>query len=425
MKKALAVLLGIMMCLPMSYAAEEKITLGFNSSVMLGTVLDVLSAKGNRKFITDAQLSRKEVIINLKNVTIDEALDALLDIYDLYYVKQPSTDIYIIKSKAEGTVTTVSQTFFLNYASAKDLVAVLTPKLTRGGTMSADERTNCLIVNDMSDNIDKIGALLKMVDIPTMQVLLEAKIVDVKTDTAMKWGIDISNLYRMGTFVQNPLEFERRKILSGLGQNYDLLPAAITPDGTYQQTFTPGLSASAKFKFNIIQDGYNVDALIEAMKMNGGANVLSNPKLLVLNNEEATIHIVDEVPYEEKTQTEDGKTMVSTQFKEIGIKLRVKPQINRDGTIVLNVTPEQSFRTGESLGNVPIINTSKVATTFMLKNRETAVIGGLIRVTESKTQYKVPLLGDIPYIGYLFQKYSKETGRTELTIFITANIVEQ
>ena len=112
-------------------------------------------------------------------------------------------------------------------------------------------------------------------------------------------------------------------------------------------------------------------------------------------------------------------------FKEAGIKLKVKPQINRDGSIVLSISPEQSYRTGETIGseNTPVINTSKSTTTLMLRSGETAAIGGLIRETEDSTINKVPLLGDIPILGYLFKSETKNKSRYELTIFITAKIV--
>ncbi|MFA7074063.1 MAG: type II and III secretion system protein, partial [Endomicrobiaceae bacterium] len=125
------------------------------------------------------------------------------------------------------------------------------------------------------------------------------------------------------------------------------------------------------------------------------------------------------------TSSSTGDISGTTAFKQVGIKLKVKPQINRDGSIVLTVSPEQSYRTGETIGtdNTPVINTSKTSTTLMLRSGETAAIGGLIRESEDSTINKIPLLGDIPIIGYLFKGHSKNKGRYELTIFITAKIV--
>ena len=125
------------------------------------------------------------------------------------------------------------------------------------------------------------------------------------------------------------------------------------------------------------------------------------------------------------TSTSTGDISGTTSFKQVGIKLKVRPQINRDGSIILKIAPEQSYRTGESMGpdNIPVIKTSKSETTLMLKSGETAAIGGLIREDEDETINKIPLLGDIPILGYLFKSKSKNKARYELTIFITAKII--
>ena len=387
--------------------ADDTISLNFED-VALGTVLTIMSRKTGRKFITDNQLAQKKIFIDISNVTADEALTALLNMYNLYYVRQGETNIYVIKSKTEGELTTVSKIFYCNYATAQELSGVIAPKLSKGGNISADVRTNSLIVTDMADNIDQIGTLITVLDTPTPQVLLEARIVDVKLDSFLKIGVDIYNLYKTGEYYQNPLNAAAAKI----------------PEKNFTSSLSHGLGSGGKFTGGVISRDYNIEGLIEALRSETDAKVLSNPKLLVLNNREANIDIVDEIPYQERTQSTEGQEMVSTSFKQVGVKMQVKPQINRDQSIILTVSPEQSFRTGESISNTPIINTSRTHTTFMLRNGETAVIGGLIRETDSKTELKVPLLGDIPILGYLFTKYDRTKARSELTIFITANIVD-
>ncbi len=403
----------------LSTAQEKLITLSFKE-VPLGAALDIFSRKTGRKFITDTRLANKKIVLDLKEVTPEEALNALLDTYDLYYVRQKDTDIYTIKSKTEGRIVTVSKVFSLNYADAVDLVKVINIKLSRGGKVTADERTNSLIVSDMADNIEKIGRLIKELDSPTPQVLLEARIVEMKVNSSLKWGVDVSNIYNTKEFWSDPLSEERYLKLDEERNKESIQPKG----GAFSQAFSHGLPASGKFSVAIIHKDYSIQGFIEAMKESADARILSNPKLLVLSNKEATINIVDEIPYQEMTQSEEGNPVVSTEFKEVGIKLKVKPQVNKDDTIILSITPEQSFRTGESLGGVPIIKTSKADTTLMLRDGETAIIGGLIRETESQTEYKVPILGDIPILGFLFKKLDKTKERTELTIFITANIIK-
>jgi type IV pilus assembly protein PilQ len=406
---------------------EEKklISLEFPET-SLSTVLDILSIKTGRKFITDTELAQKRIILHLKDVTADEALNALLDTYNLYYVRQNETSsIYVIKKKSdkgdEVVQATTSQIFFLNYATAKSLEDTLKKKLTKNGVMSSDERTNSLIVSDTGDNIYKIASLIKALDIPTLQVLLEAKIVDVKIDSELRIGADINNLNPTGKYWTNPLDvYYQQNIDAG----FKIPQASIKPEFSYMQTFAPGLSSgSGKMSFSVLSNGYNIDGIIEAMKKDNNAHLLTNPRLLVMNNNEATIDIVDQVPYQERTVNSAGTT-ISTVFKDVGIKLKVKPQINRDGSIVLSVAPENSFLNGQTADNIPIINTSKSNTTFIMRDGETAVIGGLIRESETQTEFKVPLLGDIPILGYLFKNRSTIKNRSELSIFITARITQ-
>jgi type IV pilus secretin PilQ/predicted competence protein len=352
----------------------------------------------------------------LKDVTAEEALNALLDTYDLYYVKQGDANIYVIKSKDDKNHITVSRVIFCNYAKSGDLEKILETRLSTGGKIVSDVRTNSIIITDLADSIDKMEGLIRSLDIPTQQVMLEAKIVDVNISKGLSIGTQINQLYRTGTGNTNPL--------TG------------SPNFFYKNSNSDGESGSflslnksfGQVGVSILQGDWNIDAVIEAGIENKTAKILTNPKLLVLNNQEASIDIVEEVPYLESktTSSSTGDVTGTMAFKQVGIKLRVKPQINRDGSIVLQVSPEQSFRTGEMVGGTdgtPVVNTSKTTTTLMLRSGETAAIGGLIRETEDGTERKVPLLGDIPLLGYLFKGVEQNKTRYELTIFITAKIV--
>jgi type IV pilus assembly protein PilQ len=373
---------------------KKLISLDFPET-SLSTVLGVLSIKTGYKFITDSELAKKRIVLNLKDVTTEEALTALMDTYNLYYIRQQDTNIYVVKSKSEGTLATVSKVFFLNYPSAKDMADVLKLNLSKGGSISADERTNSLIVTDMAENVEKIGAMLKTLDIPTLQVMLEAKIVTVDLSSELQTGVDFTKLSRYGTLSQ---------------------------DVSYSQYFAPNAVASGRLSLSVLSNGYDIQGVIEALKTDKKAKILANPRLLVMNGKEATIDIVKELPYEERTITASGIT-ITVNYKEVGIKMKVKPQINREGSIVLTVEPEQSIQSG-SFDNIPIVDKSTSHTTFILENGETAVIGGLVRETDQVNEIKIPLLGDIPIIGYLFKNHDSTKERTELTFFITAKIVQ-
>ncbi len=380
---------------------EPLISVDFQNT-SLYTVLNVLSMKTGMKLVSDTSLYKKEIMLSLKDVTPKEALGVLMDTYDLYYVQQGDSDIYVIKSKADPSHITVSKVLYCNYATASEVSAVLSTRLSKGGKIAVDNRTNSLIITDLADNIYRAEELLKSLDVPTLQVLLESKIIEINLDNNRYIGTKWSNI-------------SKDKMLSGTSklnfsnQDYDLS----------NRFLSAGIS--------ILENGWSLTGDFAAGIENRDAKVLSNPKILVLNNQEASIDIVKEIPYMESQTTSAGgeATTATTSFKEAGIKLRVKPQVNRDGSIILNVSPEQSYQTGNGYNNTPIINTSKTTTTLMLRSGETASIGGLIREDETKTTYKVPLLGDVPILGYLFKNEAKTKTRTELTIFITAKIVNQ
>ena len=407
-KKFFALLLGVLLLSSnFAYSVDNRlastnlISIDFQGTTLY-TVLNVLSMKTGMRLITDTTLYNKKIMLSLQDVTPEEALNALLDTYDLYYVKQGDANIYVIKSKADGSHITVSRVIFCNYAKAADLEKVLSTRLSKGGKIVSDERTNSLIITDLADSLDKMEGLIRTLDVPTQQVLLEAKIVDIKLSN----GFSVGNYFSATRNSGNP------------GINY--FPYAGDKFRGFGMT-----NSFSGIGISLLEGDWTFNDVFEAGVMDKNAKVLSNPKLLVLNNKEATIDIIEEVPYQESstTSTSTGDISSTTSFKEVGIKLKVKPQINRDGSIVLEVAPEQSYRTGEAINNTPVINTSKSTTVLMLKSGETAAIGGLIREDEDETINKVPLLGDIPLLGYLFKARSKNKGRYELTIFITAKIV--
>lgn len=436
MKKFLALMISVVMFSQAAFAAIESrglISVDFQGTTLY-TVLNILSMKTGRKFVTDADLLNKKIVLSLKDVTPDEALNALLDTYDLYYVKQGDTNIYVIKSKSDVSPITVSKVIFCNYAKSADLEKVLAARLSKGGKIVSDERTNSVIITDLADSIDKMENLIRSLDVPTPQVLIESKIVDVNLNNNFQIGTQIDKIFRM------PKAFQYIKAGTekwGVDSNgyawvdpWSVLAGENPPKGKNSSEYTQMLSVPptvgvGRFGVALLSGDWNILGSMFAGIEDKNAKILTNPKLIVLNNQEAAIDIIEEVPYQSDrtTATTTGSVTATTSFKQVGLKLKVKPQINRDGTIVLQVEPEQSFRTGETIEGTPVINTSKAKTIMMLRSGETAVIGGLIRETETKTENKIPLLGDIPLLGYLFKNVVKNKARHELTIFISAKII--
>lgn len=398
-------------------APKKTISVDFRD-MPLSTVLDVMSLKTGMKLITDDELARKRVVFSLRDVSPEEALTALLDTYNLYYVRQPNTSIYVIKSKSDNSnikPTLVSKIIYLNYSKAEEIATVLKSNLTLNGQMSVDARSNSIVVTDIADSVDKIEATVRGLDSPTLQAVLEMRIVDSAITDEISWGVDISQLYKTGSYYPFPDPLLVHPVPSAS----DVRIPSVNYGQTYRQQ-----DAGNALAFSLQQEGYTLKGAISAEKGLSDSKVLSNPRLMVINNKEAKIDIIDEYPYVSEVTVVGGALVRTISFKEAGIRLHVLPQINRDGSIVLTVSPEQSFRSALAADNQPIISTTKASTVLMLRNGETAVIGGLIREIDLVNEVKVPFLGDIPILGYLFKKFDKSKERRELTIFITAKIVD-
>jgi type II secretory pathway component GspD/PulD (secretin) len=170
-----------------------------------------------------------------------------------------------------------------------------------------------------------------------------------------------------------------------------------------------------------------VDARLRAEKENIDAKLLANPRILVLDNEEATFDIVTEHPYVERTITA-GSTTETVKFKNVGVKLVVTPHVAGDNMLRLNIAPEFSVlvtRVQVASSNVPVVDTRKVNTIALVRDGQAVVLGGLRKKETSKQVNKVPILGDIPVLGHLFRFEGESTAMTELVIFITPHIIRE
>ncbi|MFH0855793.1 MAG: hypothetical protein V1869_04730 [Candidatus Omnitrophota bacterium] len=254
-----------------------------------------------------------------------------------------------------------------------------------------------LVVTDYPASIEKLKALLKDVDQPPRQVLIEAKIVDMTSK-------DLKNL--------------------GVTWTADWSPSASSKVVKMTQTLA-GTSSSlsgGQFKLDsLVLNGLTATATIDALIQDQKAHLLASPSIAVLNNREARIIIGEKVPYKEKTQTTTGTTE-TTKYIDVGTTLRVTPSINADGYITLAIHPEVSS-VSALLDAGPRITTREADTTVRVKEGETIVICGLIKQEDSSTRSRIPILGYIPGIEYLFSSRSSDKSQTELAVFITPKIL--
>jgi general secretion pathway protein D len=202
--------------------------------------------------------------------------------------------------------------------------------------------------------------------------------------------------------------------------------------GAFSGTVNKAPNSKGLLRFGVLTPNVNIDALIRAEQENVSAKLLANPRIMVLDNEEARIKIIEEIPYQQLTQTSGGGSIGTTQFKEVGVELTVTPHLTRDDMIRLHLVPTFSVRLSDvvvvgATGTTPqpVIATREADTWVLIKSGETIVIGGLRKQDITQQKNKIPLLGDIPIIGNLFKFEGESTVNSELVVFITPHVVEQ
>ncbi|MFH2139031.1 MAG: secretin N-terminal domain-containing protein [Candidatus Omnitrophota bacterium] len=291
----------------------------------------------------------------------------------------------------------ITKIYSLNYADANELkekLVELIPK--QSGEVFVDERTNGIVVRAVAETIEKVDMLMKSWDMRSAQVLIEAKILEVSFDNTKGVGVT--------------WEYQSDTVKDSVGVSASL-PVSVSGGGIFK---VGTLSA----------DEYAVT--IQALESSTNTNILSNPRIVVLDNTEANILVGSAEPYlvtyidkESNTQTEE------TKFIDVGVKLNVTPKISKDDFITLKIHPEvSSARRVAEVNNALAVDTTQADTTVVIKDGETIVMGGLIKDTTSKIRTKVPILGDIPLIGLLFRSYVDTKVKKEIVVFITPHILK-
>ncbi len=295
-----------------------------------------------------------------------------------------------------------TQVFELQYGKAEDVKAevdkVLTPKL---GAVSLDKRTNTLVVTDLPPKVQEIRQVIHAFDRKTREVIIEAKIIEVRLDDEFQMGVDWEALF------------------SNLK---DLTLKTTLP-------ITPPLASSAKLIIgSLAKDKFT--ATIEFLQTVGRVNILSTPQIAVVENEEATILVGTREAFVTSVVTQTANAATTAEdltFIDVGIQLKVTPSINRDGFVTMKIKPEVSSVTRTlttALGNeVPIVETSTAETTVMVRDGTTIVIAGLMKDETIENEKKIPILGDIPILGFAFRSKQEKVTKTELIFFLTPSII--
>jgi len=281
-------------------------------------------------------------------------------------------------------------------------VAMLSPR----GSATVDARTNVLIIRDTAQVLAEVRELLRRLDVPVRQVLIEARIVNVATDV----GRDIGVRWAAGRGLNPAGEGAE----SPAGPGYDGRRTALSVD-----LGIPGRDAS-RLAIGFARNSDLIELELSALESTGQGEVIARPRITTQDKVTATIQSGVRIPYQAQAGgTAGGST---TEFVDALLSLQVTPQITPDGRIIMQLNLHQDSVAAGS-GGVPAINTNSLSTQVLVANADTIVLGGVFRDETTVMESRTPLLADIPYLGRLFKRSSSAQRRTELLIFITPRIV--
>jgi len=303
----------------------------------------------------------------------------------------------------EMDVPRITQVFELYYAKAEDLSPKIAELLTKNvGKVEVDTRSNKLIVTDVPEKILHVEKFVRSLDDKEEEVFIEAKILQVVLSEDYKMGVDWEAIVS---------DYQDLTLKS----NFDVLESS---------------DKRGKVSIGTLSDD-NYTFFLEALEEVGNTNILSNPRITVVNNNAAKILVGSTEPYITSTTVTPSSgpttTSESVNFIEVGVKLYVTPTIHRGGFITMSIKPEVSsvVRTVTTSNNntIPVVETSEAETTVMVKDGVTIVIGGLIKDETIMTEKRIPFLGDIPVLGKMFSNKDDFNRKTELVIFLKPKIV--
>ncbi len=429
----------------------EKLSLNFQN-IEVRALLQVIADFTNFNVVTSDTVTGN-VTLRLKDVPWDQALDIILQSKGLGVRKngnvlwiapkeelanKEQVDLEAQKKLAELEPTR-TQSFQLNYTKAEIVAQQLLGQgasqsggatgqssrmLTPRGNVVFETRTNQLFVSDIPSKLEEVQALIAKIDIPVRQVLIEARIVKADDSFGRALGVKLGGSDLRGAPTRAGIN---------IGGNYDAIgvqtgqisgPIDFQPNSQFvnlpANTTAFGGGSAATFALSLFSASVNrfLNLELSALEAEGKGNIVSSPRVITADQQKARIEQGEEIPYQQATSS--GATSVS--FKKASLSLEVTPQITPEGNVILDLLVNKDSR-GALTAAGPAINTKQVQTQVLVENGGTVVIGGIFTQDERNEINKVPLLGDIPYLGLLFQNRVRSTTKTELLVFITPKIV--
>ena len=406
----------------------------------VGQVLRLLARQAKVNMVVSEAVTGT-VTMRLEDVTALQAISIIVKAKGLFMDKLDN--VYYIKTPAEKTAEpTESDSYQFSYARAKDVSPLIASQLASKSPPQIDERTNTMFFNETRSNIDNIRKVLLQIDKPTRQVMIEARLVEVSADPVQAYGINWAGVVGSASA---PKTFQYGAPTTS-SQSVDPKTGLVTTSTTFNGTTTPfalgnpgssnlfgSLEKLAFGQFAILSVP-QFSATLQALNEDSDAEFLANPRVVTADNQQAKIEVLRNQPVPQLNFNEQTATAVFGGFqdKTFGNSLVVRPSVNKDNFITLSVKPEISNKVSDfhftfngADVTSPIIDKRTLDSSVLIKSGDTLAIGGLLSDQVSKSKTKVPILGDIPVLGYAFQSHDNERHKRNLLIFVTPTIIDQ
>ena len=396
----------------------------------VGQVLRLLARQAKVNMVVSDAVTGT-VTMRLEDVTALQAISIIVKAKGLFMDK--IENVYYIKTALERTAEpTETDNYQFSYARAKEVSPLVASQLASKDPPQIDERTNTIFFRETRSNIDNIRKMLVQIDKPTKQVMIEARLVEVTADPIQAYGINWAGT--VGSASAPKTVTYGNPIASGSpvpGQNPPTSGFAL--GNPNNMNFFGSLGKLVPGEFAILSVP-QFSATMQALNEDSDAEFLANPRVVTADNQQAKIEIIRNQPVPQLNFNEQTATAVFGGFqdKTFGNLLIVRPSINKDNFITLSVKPEISNKVGDfdfifngADVKSPIIDKRSLDSNVLIKSGDTLAIGGLISDQVAKSKTKVPLLGDIPVLGYAFQSHSNERHKRNLLIFVTPTIIDQ
>jgi type IV pilus assembly protein PilQ len=445
----------------------NRITLNFQD-IAVRSVLALIADVSNLNIVVSDSVSGN-LTLRLTNVPWDQALDIVLETKNLDMRQSgnviwiaPTAEIAareqaILQARAERQTLEPLRTAIipLSYADAGEMAQLIqsasesggsdeetgggtTGLLSPRGSVTIDQRTNTLLVNDTADRIDAVRELVADLDRPVRQVLIESRIVIARNDFNHQLGVRFGvtgarqdsrgNLYTVAStnegtnqMIQDGLVNRR----SGTGSSTPVNPPSL---GDRLNVNLPVANPAGSLGFSVLAADVLLDLELSALESEGRGEIISTPRVITANQSEAFVLQGVEIPYE---SVQGGATAgaINVEFKEAVLELRATPLITPDNRIQLQLQVKQDtvgelFPNGRG-GFIPSIDTRELSTRILVDNGQTVVLGGIFQEERTYQEQKVPVLGDVPVLGGLFRQRGTEDLKRELLIFVTPSILDE